>query len=156
MIFIDQESQFRFYRKSGFTLIELVIIIVVLGILAAVAVPKFADVSENSKTVATKKEMKAIRRAIVGNPDIVSGGEYIDRGFKGDVGFNPSQLSDLVVKPDSVSDYNRLTRLGWNGPYIDSSNSDYLADAWGTAYEYVTSSGLIRSVGGDDTITVTF
>ena len=37
------------FDRRGFTLVELVIIIVVLGVLAAVAVPKFGDLSKNSK-----------------------------------------------------------------------------------------------------------
>ena len=142
--------------QAGFTLIELVIIIVVLGILAVVAVPKFGDISENSKAVATTSEMQALQRAIIGNSAVVAGGAYIDRGFEGDVGFLPSLLADLVAKPDSITAYNRLTRLGWNGPYVDSSNGDYLTDSWGITYVYVPASRSIRSVGGGDTITVTF
>ncbi len=143
-------------QQSGFTLIELVIIIVVLGILAAVAVPKFGDLSESSKVATTKKEMQTLCRAVVGNPDIVAAGQYVDLGFEGDVGFVPSSLTDLASKPDSVNAYNRLTRLGWNGPYIDSTNGDYLTDSWGAAYEHVPASRLIRSIGGTDTITVTY
>ena len=44
-------------KQSGFTLIELVMVIVVLGILATVAIPKFANMSESSKVTATQKEM---------------------------------------------------------------------------------------------------
>lgn len=40
-------------KKLGFTLVELVIVIIILGILAAVAVPKFLDLSSNTKTAAT-------------------------------------------------------------------------------------------------------
>lgn len=40
-------------RQTGFTLIELVIVIIVLGLLAAVAVPKFIDLSSDAKTAAT-------------------------------------------------------------------------------------------------------
>ncbi len=122
--------------KRGFTLIELVIIIVVLGILAAVAIPKFADMMDSSKTAATRQELQSLREAIVGNPEVVSSGVVIDRGFLGDVGFVPSQLSDLVAKPGSVSVYDKLTRLGWNGPYIDGDGNDYQSDAWSVAYSY--------------------
>ncbi len=142
--------------QSGFTLVELVIIIVVLGILAAIAVPKFSNMSENSKINATKKEMMVLKRALVGNPDVISGGQYVERGFEGDVGFLPSQLVDLAVKPDSVATYDKLTRLGWNGPYIDSTNGNYLTDAWGTAYVYDPANRRIISVGGSDSLIITF
>jgi prepilin-type N-terminal cleavage/methylation domain-containing protein len=154
-----QHRSAKFCRRldqRGFTLIELVIIIVVLGILAAVAVPKFADMMDSSKTAATRKELQSLRESIVGNPEVVSSGVVIDRGFLGDVGFVPSQLSDLVVKPDSVSAYDKLTRLGWNGPYIDGDGNDYQSDAWGVAYSYDPAGQRIVSVGGPDSIQITF
>ncbi len=144
-------------RQDGFTLIELVMIIVILGILAAVAVPKFTGITDSSKANASRGELSALKRAIVGNPSVVVGGEYVDRGFEGDVGFVPSRLVDLVVKPDSVAAYNRLTRLGWNGPYVDSSGGSYLTDAWGNAYVYQPSTRRLFSTGGDgDSLIVTF
>lgn len=142
--------------QRGFTLIELVIIIVTLGILAAVAIPKFTDLAESSKITATKKELLALKGAISGNAEAIAGGKYVDRGFEGDVGFVPSRLQDLAAKPDSVSTYNKLTGLGWNGPYIDSSESNYLNDAWGVAYVYEPSNRRIVSVGGSDSVIATF
>jgi prepilin-type N-terminal cleavage/methylation domain-containing protein len=142
--------------RRGFTLIELVIVIVTLGIIAAVAIPRFGDITESSKINATRSEMIAIKKAIIGNPESVAGGEYIDRGFEGDVGFVPNQLVDLVRKPDSVASYDKFTRLGWNGPYLDSSQSLYLRDAWGAYYVYQPGSRRIVSLGGTDSIIVNF
>lgn len=142
--------------RGGFTLIELVIIIVVLGILAAVAIPRFADMSESSKITATQAEMLALKRAIVGNPQVVAGGVHVDRGFEGDIGFAPQQLSDLANRPGSLAVYDRLTGLGWNGPYIDAGSGDYLKDAWGTDYILQYASRRIVSVGGADSVIISF
>jgi len=147
----------RLGGRGGFTLIEIVIIIVTLGILAAVAVPKFADMANSAKVNATKQELMSLKKAIVGDPSAIAGGEYIDRGFEGDIGNPPSLLVDLAQKPGSLAVYNPLTRLGWNGPYIDDDNNEYLSDAWGNGYVYQASSRRILSTGGGaDTIAVTF
>ena len=143
--------------QRGFTLIELVIVIVTLGILAAVAVPKFSDLAKASKINAAKQELDALRKSIIGNPSAVAGGKYIDRGFEGDCGFVPSRLEDLAIRPGSLSVYDPLTRLGWNGPYIDTSQGAYLLDPWDNSYIYQPGLRTIFSSGGSsDTVRVTF
>ena len=143
--------------QAGFTLIELVIVIVAMGILAAFAIPKFADMTTSSKITATKDEMTLLKKAIIGNPAAVAGGEYVDRGFEGDIGYAPSRLQDLAVRPESIPAYNKLTRIGWNGPYIDSSGSQYLKDAWGTVYQYSSATRTLKSTGGGaDSVVITF
>lgn len=151
----DRVEKTHLTSATGFTLVELVIIIVILGILAAVAIPQFADMTDSSKDAATRKEMGELRRAIVGSPEVVSGGQLVAAGFEGNVGHLPNRLADLVTRPDSVAPYDRLARLGWNGPYINGSDSNYLNDAWGIPYIYEPGARRLLSIGGDDTIAVT-
>ncbi len=141
---------------SGFTLIELVIIIVVLGILATFSIAKYSDFLQESKTAATRSEMTTIARAIIGNPQLVAGGRYVDVGFAGNVGNPPARLIDLVRRPDSIPAYNPISRLGWNGPYLDSTGGDYLRDAWGQDYVYDPDARTITSVGSGASIVVSF
>lgn len=51
-------------NQGGFTLIEVVIIIVILGILAAVAIPKYQDLTGEAKEAAARSSLGAMRSAI--------------------------------------------------------------------------------------------
>ena len=50
--------------KRGFTLIELMIVVAIIGILAAIAIPKFADLIRKSNEGATKGNLGSIRSAL--------------------------------------------------------------------------------------------
>lgn len=51
-------------KTKGFTLIELMIVVAIIGILAAIAIPKFADLIRKSKEGATKGNLGSLRSAV--------------------------------------------------------------------------------------------
>lgn len=126
-------------REGGFTLIELVIVIVVLGVIAAVAMKKMEPAIESARYEQTKKELDELAYAIVGNPELYANGARTDFGYVGDVGSLPPNLDALVTNPGSYAT--------WDGPYMSNNfgATDYNTDGWGTAYSLsgttVTSTG---------------
>ena len=142
---------FKNSPNAGFTMIELVMVIVVMAALAAVSVPRINDFITNSKIQASKNEMLQIRAAISGTPDRTAGGRYVDRGYIGDVGALPSSLNDLITNP-GLPAYDYFSRTGWNGPYlVDNGTGEILRDAWLVNYVLNVADSTIRSFGPNKT-----
>jgi len=131
-------------------------VVVVLGLLAGLAIPRIIDSLENTRISATREEMRQIRIAITGDPRTVAGNSYTNRGFEGDVGFPPTSLFDLVRRPDSIPAYDPFLKLGWNGPYLDSAGQEYLHDAWDSLYVYSPAERTLKSVGAEPDVTLAF
>jgi prepilin-type N-terminal cleavage/methylation domain-containing protein len=141
-------------NSSGVTIIELLVVIFIIGIFIAYFFPTvISRATTYARTVATKNELEEIRKAIVGDPQVISGGEFVARGFKNDMGRLPRHLVELVTRHPELPPYdqfnypqketlpvwNPFTKTGWNGPYIrDDGKQGFLYDAWGEPYRYFT------------------
>lgn len=139
---------FWFQKESGFSLIELTIVIVVVGILAAIAMQSMTALVEDNRQVKTEREMEMLANAIVGDPSALNGGLRSDFGYIGDVGAFPPNLQALYENPGSYAT--------WDGPYIPSGfaqdSTGFKTDEWGTLYNY--SGGItITSTGSGSSIT---
>ena len=133
----------------GFSLIEVVVVLVILATMAALIVPTLAGLVQRDKETATREQVEKVWRAIFGDP---TKGEF---GYVGDMGRLPTTLTELVDGTGQVAFHTddggveHIGRLGtgWRGPYLRDwfSNSDLLSDAWGRPLTFanaqVTSSG---------------
>ena len=81
-------------REGGFTLIELMIVVAIIGILAAVAIPRFADLVARAQEAATKGSLSSVRSALT----IYYGGTG---------GELPDQTADNPLRDALVDEYIR-------------------------------------------------
>lgn len=138
--------------NSGYSLIEMVIVIIIIGILAAIVSQSLGKATEVSRTEETKKEMELLAYAIAGNPNLISNGGRTDFGYIGDVGALPANWDALVTNPGGF--------VSWDGPYIKdefasgAGDSEFKLDAWGQLYSSPASINF-SSTGGGFSITRT-
>jgi general secretion pathway protein G len=100
--------------SAGFTLLELLVVIVIIGLLAAYVGPKYFSQLGKSEVTVAKAQIEAFERAL--------------DTFRLDVGRYPTTeegLAALLTKPAAAEK--------WNGPYL---KKDAPQDPWGHPYIY--------------------
>ena len=104
----------RCRRQAGFTLLELLVVIVIIGLLASYVGPKYFSHIGKSEVVVAKAQMEAFEKSL--------------DAFRLDVGRYPTSeegLAALMVKPANAAK--------WNGPYL---KKEVPPDPWGNSYQY--------------------
>ena len=110
-----RETSWHDFGRRGFTLLELMVVLLILALLASIAAPQV-----------TKHLRKA--RADTARLQIGALGTAVD-AFYLDVGRFPTQEEGLLALVERTGDI-----PGWDGPYI--RRRDSLIDPWGQRYQY--------------------
>lgn len=131
-------------NRNGFTLVEVIVILVVLAILAAIAIPVALKIFERTAEDATREELANLKKAMIGDPQKLQSTFRSDFGFLGDIGRIPSNLDELLTQGSLSAftfDSSKQAGAGWKGPYITGAAAgeaaeDFKKDQWGNSYTY--------------------
>ena len=121
--------------EEGFTLLELLVVLAIMGLLAAIVAPQVLKYLGSSRSQASKAQVENLASAV--------------EQYQVDVGRIPTQEEGLeaLVKPPASAP-------NWNGPYIKKESA--LTDPWSRKYHYDVpgkhSNGFdLYSLGSDNT-----
>lgn len=111
------------HARAGFTLMEILIAVMILGLLGAMVGPALNNVYKNQQKKATKGSILGMKKGI----DM----------FRNDVGQLPAVLKDLIKKPKEE----RASKK-WSGPYVgDETTTEVPEDSWGGKFMYKVTQG---------------
>ncbi|HOG49377.1 MAG TPA: type II secretion system major pseudopilin GspG [Lentisphaeria bacterium] len=101
----------RRHRCRPFTLIEIMIVVVIIGMLAALVGPNIIGNLDKTKVKSTKAQLVSLKNAV--------------QQFYMDMSSYPTRLDELLVNPGNDK---------WDGPYLEAKNLP--KDGWDNDFQY--------------------
>lgn len=123
--------------RSAFTLIELLMVMVVLAVLAAIVIPKFMSRNQQAKEAALMSDLKILRNAVA--------------SFQADTGYYPATLTALTSTTapatglDNTDTSQTITSTSWHGPYLQATSAPN-DPVSGSAFTYSVTSGSVGNI----------
>ena len=125
---INGSPSSRRHGEGGFTLVEMIVVIAIIGVLATVIVVRYAGQTDLAKVAAAKSQISQLESAVI--------------SFQAHVGRLPTGLRELIERPSEAGNWRE-------GGYLKGKSVP--KDPWGVEYVY-TASGRryeILSYGAD-------
>ena len=136
----------RTRKTSGFTLVEILIVVVILGILAAIVIPQFTNASESAKLSSLTSQLQTIRSQL----------ELAQIQHQGTYPTLNATWTAMTTQTEPDAAYTAVTTASGNevGPYLqqapinpfESSATTAAAAAAGVGWTYSSSTGVIKAV----------
>jgi len=149
------KSMHQYQRQQGFTLLELLVVIGLLGLVAMSITSLVIEDQGVKRQEVTEKRWDEIRKAIIGDSSRTLNGEPMLSGYVADMGRLPANLDELLAQDyDNDNDsatppiinqpawttvqlgsvtpgVNGELSGGWRGPYLYTGGSKFFRDGWG-------------------------
>jgi general secretion pathway protein G len=129
-------------RRSGFTLIEVLIVIVVIAILAAIVVPRLLGAGREAREASLRAHLQEIRNAI--------------GLFQAQCGDYPAALADIMATTAPAAGGNGvvINAADFRGPYLTTADGNLPknpitgANVVGTDWTYTATTGAVKAKAG--------
>ena len=110
------------YARAGFTLMEILIAVMILGLLSALVGPAVMNIYKGQQKRAAKSSLDGFKKGV--------------SMYQMHVGALPTTLKDLIKKPKEERSAKK-----WEGPYVGEDLTEVPEDPWGGKFVYKVTSG---------------